>query len=271
MKAYTAAATATILLSTISSTTAFAPSATPFLSKYTETRRFIQPSSTLQMAVSAPDITVRDEINAMHIKDIRKELESYGIDNKSFFEKKELVDALLKARQEEVIPNYEKYEATIGSTDTTTSTFADTSFANTKTASSSKKDKNWFQTLKDNVTEGVKGVARSERIKLEMAKLKDVKVKELKNELESYGFSTKSYFEKSEFERAVAEARVDGVTKKYSSSAASGSDPSSSSRGNRATSSTNNEDWDPSYKNVFVKRFDASTIDPRGVIDIRAR
>ena len=269
MKAYTAAA-ATILLSTISST-AFAPSA-PFFSKYTETRRSIQPSSTLQMAVSAPDITVRDEINAMHIKDIRKELESYGIDNKSFFEKKEMVEALLKARQEEMIPNYEEYEATIGSTDTTTTTTsADTSFfANTKTASSSKKDKNWFQTLKDNVTEGVKGVARSERIKLEMAKLKDVKVKELKNELESYGFSTKSYFEKREFERAVAEARVDGVTKKYSSSAASGSDSSRSSRGNRATS-TNNEDWDPSYKNVFVKRFDSSTIDPRGVIDIRAR
>ena len=268
MKAYTAAA-ATILLSTISST-AFAPSA-PFFSKYTETRRSIQPSSTLQMAVSAPDITVRDEINAMHIKDIRKELESYGIDNKSFFEKKEMVDALLKARQEEMIPNYEEYEATIGSTDTTTTTSADTSFfANTKTASSSKKDKNWFQTLKDNVTEGVKGVARSERIKLEMAKLKDVKVKELKNELESYGFSTKSYFEKREFERAVAEARVDGVTKKYSSSAASGSDSSSSSRRNWADS-TNNEDWDPSYKNVFVKRFDSSTIDPRGVIDIRAR
>ena len=185
--AYYTAAAATTLLSTISST-AFAPSATPLFSKYTGTRRFIQPSSTLQMAVSAPDITVRDEINAMHIKDIRKELESYGIDNKSFFEKKEMVDALLKARQEEMIPNYEEYEATIGSTDTTTTTSADTSFfANTKTASSSKKDKNWFQTLKDNVTEGVKGVARSERIKLEMAKLKDVKVKELKNELESYG------------------------------------------------------------------------------------
>ena len=269
MKAYFTAAAATTLFSTISST-AFAPSATPFFSKYTDTRRSIQPSSTLQMAVSAPDITVRDEINAMHIKDIRKELESYGIDNKSFFEKKEMVDALLKARQEEMIPNYEEYEATIGSTDTTTTTSADTSFfANTKTASFSKKDKNWFQTLKDNVTEGVKGVARSERIKLEMAKLKDVKVKELKKELESYGLFG-SYFEKSEFERAVAEARVDGVTKKYSSSAASGSDSSSSSRGNRATS-TNNEDWDPSYKNVFVKRFDSSTIDPRGVIDVRAR
>ena len=93
---------------------------------------------------------------------------------------------------------------------------------------------------------------------------------ELKKELESYGFPTKSYFEKTEFERAVAEARVDGVTKKYSSSAASGSDSSSSSRRNRATS-TNNEDWDPSYKNVFVKRFDSSTIDPRCVIDVRPR
>lgn len=259
MKSYSKAAAA-VLLSIGISSTAFVPSANTY------TGRYIPPSSTLQMVVSAaPDITVRDEINAMHIKDIRKKLDSYGINDKSFLEKKELVDALLKARQEEYIANYEAYEATIGSpTDATTTSATDRSVSSRNgyktSSSSSKKGKTWFQSLKDNVTEGVKGVARKERIKLEMAKLKDVKVKDLKKELASYDYSTKSYFEKSEFERAVAEARVDGVTTKCTSSA--------SSRGNRATSNT--ENWDPAYKNVFVKRFDASTIDPRGVIDVRA-
>lgn len=226
--------------------------------------------SALNMAVASPPspayVTVRDEINAMLIKDIRQELDSYGIPNKSFFEKKELVEALVKARQEEWIHDY---ETTIG-TDTTakTTTTSGSSFAenddNGNTASK-KKDKSWFKEFKDNMVDqfssNVKGIARKERIKLEMAKLKDVKVKELKQELESYGVSTKSYFEKSEFVREVAKARVDGVNKKAASRTAS-----SSSRGNR-----DDEVWDPSYNNVFVKRFDASTIDQSGMIDVRAR
>jgi len=47
-----------------------------------------------------------------------------------------------------------------------------------------------------------------------MSKAQSQKVSELKSELESYGVSTKSFFEKSEFVRSVAEARVDGVVKK---------------------------------------------------------
>lgn len=54
---------------------------------------------------------------------------------------------------------------------------------------------------------------RKERLEKEVAKCQEMKVGDLKKELESYGISTKIYFEKSEFVFAVAEARVDGLPK----------------------------------------------------------
>lgn len=49
-----------------------------------------------------------------------------------------------------------------------------------------------------------------------------MKASELKKELEERGVSTKALFEKSEFVQALAEARVDGVQKKASSSGSGG-------------------------------------------------
>jgi uncharacterized protein with GYD domain len=133
----------------------------------------------LSVASSAlPDTKV------MKAAELRKELQSYGISTKSFFEKGELVDAVNKARVEgkKQIKNGKEAEAASGSAS-----------SNSEASSSSK--------------------PRSERLAEEMEKCKSMKVGELKKELESFGISTKSFFEKSEFVKALAEARVDGVAK----------------------------------------------------------
>ena len=220
-------------------------------------------------APSSPDISVRDEINAMRLADIKKELDSYGVDSNAFFEKKELVEALVKARQEEWIHN--EFETTTPPFDTSAST-SSSGYASAPSSTykykdtSSKKKKGWFQSFKDNVTDqfdkGVENIGRKARIDLEIAKLKDVTTKDLKKELESYGINTRSFFEKKQMTKAVAEARVDGVKK---------TSRTSSSKYSRSSTETEEEKWDPAYKNVYCRKFDASTIDPSGVIDIRAR
>ena len=306
----------TILLSTIATSTAFVPS-TPYKTTSLQQRPTLQrrgsslgnnilnhkekrhvseviSSRTNQhytplhmVSVSAPSspdsISVRDEIYAMRLADIKKELDSYGVDSNAFFEKKDLVEALVKARQEEWIHN--EFETTTPPFDTVTSsasndygssfdrnmwdasapsssTYEDTS---SSSSSSKKKKKGWFQSFKDNVTDqfdkGVENIGRKARIDLEMAKLKDIKTRDLKNELESYGINTRSFFEKKQMIKAVAEARVDGVKKTSRTS----------SKYSRSSTQSEGEKWDPSFKNVYCRKFDASTIDPSGVIDIRAR
>lgn len=56
------------------------------------------------MVTVLADPGLETEISGMKTKDIREELESYGISTHSFFEKGDLVDALAKARREERIP-----------------------------------------------------------------------------------------------------------------------------------------------------------------------
>mmetsp|Transcript_15561 Transcript_15561/g.24193 ORF Transcript_15561/g.24193 Transcript_15561/m.24193 type:complete len:365 (-) Transcript_15561:13-1107(-) len=131
-----------------------------------------------------------DEINAMRAGAIKKELESMGINTKTFLEKSELVDALVKAREEgrtgtPVVETKEaKEEEVEQDEDATTSTSSSTSSS----------------------------LSRAEKIAEEMQKCQSMKAGELKKELESLGISTKTFFEKSEFVKALAEARVDGVT-----------------------------------------------------------
>lgn len=108
-----------------------------------------------------------------------------------FFEKSELVDAVKKARAEGKSPKANGKEAP--SKSTSKSTESKSTESKSTDRSSSK--------------------PRSERLAEEMEKCKSMKVGELKKELQSYGISTKSFFEKSEFVRALAEARVDGVKK----------------------------------------------------------
>ncbi|KAL3809452.1 hypothetical protein ACHAXA_001280 [Cyclostephanos tholiformis] len=127
---------------------------------------------------------------------------------------------------------------------------------------------------------------RRERIQREMEKCNAMKVGELKKELESYGISTRSYFEKSEFVRAVAEARVDGVTapggggrgsnKKSSSSSGGGNASASSGRkgtnGGGGSGRAKEEPRDPSYRDVIVSKFPGNKGLLEGkILDVRAR
>ena len=63
-------------------------------------------------------------------------------------------------------------------------------------------------------------------------------VSELKKKLTDMGISCKSFFEKSEFVKAYAEAMVDGTKK------------TGTGRG------AQQEDYDPSYRDVQMQRFD---------------
>ena len=137
---------------------------------------------------STEEADLETEIKSMRVGAIKQELESYGISTKKFLEKSELVDALVKARKEGKTP-------------------VSTASPSSSHASSTTVDAETSSTSTTNPAE------RQSRLDQEMESCKSMKVSDLKSELESYGISTASYFEKSEFVRAVAEARVDGVTK----------------------------------------------------------
>lgn len=132
----------------------------------------------------------------MRVGAIKQELESYGISTRTFLEKRELVDALVQARKDGKTP-VATAPSPSPSPATTTASASTTTSTSSSTASSSST---------------VSGADRQARIQEEMEKAKSQKVGELKSELESYGVSTNTFFEKTEFVRAVAEARVDGVT-----------------------------------------------------------
>ena len=169
----------------------------------------------------------------MKIGEMRKELESYGMSTKSFLEKKELAEAVVKARAEGKTP--------IKEPDTASSTARSTATSSSSSSSSTT------------------GESREERIKKEMEKCQSMKVGELKKELETLGISTKSFFEKSEFVKALAEARVDGVQKQQQQRSATG-------RGARE------ELYDPEYKDVVMQKFKGDPRLLAGsVIDIRLK
>lgn len=174
------------------------------------------------------------EIESMRAGEIRKELESYGISCKSFFEKSELVDALKKARAEGKTPiNGAKVNDDASASSSTASSGASTSSGGTADS----------------------GASRDEKIKAEMEKCKAMKVGDLKKELQSLGVSTKSFFEKSEFVKALAEARVDGVKKRGGAGQGFG----------RGSSQPQEEDepYDPSYRDVVMQKMNVDPRDPR--------
>lgn len=177
-----------------------------------------------------------EDVSKLRAGELRKELQSYGISTKSFFEKSELVDAVKKARAEGKKPIDNNQSSGTGSTGASgsTSTGPKTSSDSSKSTDSSSRD---------------------EKLAKEMEKCKSMKVGELKKELESYGISTKSFFEKSEFVRALAEARVDGVKK-------------GAGAGNRRAASRE-EEYDPSYRDVQVMKMDARMLGMDPVIDVR--
>jgi predicted transcriptional regulator len=105
--------------------------------------------------MAASDEAMESEISAMKAKDIRQELESYGIPTKSFFEKSELVDALIQARKEG--------KTLIETNDTATVNGAEEASATSAASGST-----------------TSGSSRQDRMKEEMAKCKSTKVSELK-------------------------------------------------------------------------------------------
>ena len=174
------------------------------------------------------------DIESMRAGEIRKELESYGISCKSFFEKSELVEALKKARAEGKTPiNGAKVNGDASASSSTTSSGTSTSAGGT----------------------GDSGASREEKIKAEMEKCKSMQVGDLKKELQSLGVSTKSFFEKSEFVKALAEARVDGVKKRGGAGQGFG-------RG-RSQPQEEDEPYDPSYRDVVMQKMNVDPRDPR--------
>ncbi|KAL7524822.1 hypothetical protein ACHAXR_000729 [Thalassiosira sp. AJA248-18] len=199
----------------------------------------LRPPSVLQMAATTSDEDLKKEISALRAKEIRQELESYGISTKSFFEKSEMVEALVKARQEGKTPIDTGVNGEVNGDAAATNVNGDSSSSSSSTTSTAD---------------------RKERLEKEMETCKKMKVGELKKELESYGISTKSFFEKSEFVRAVAEVRVDGPPKK------------SSTGPNGASGRVEEEPRDPSYRDVVVTKFQGQGMLGGGkLIDVRAR
>jgi hypothetical protein len=129
-----------------------------------------------------------DDIASMRAGEIKKELESYGIPTVSFVEKSELVEALENARAQGLKPKKEPQKSTANTT--------------TSSKTSSKREEKVEPTR-----------PREERLAEEMEKCSTMKAGELKKELQERGISTASFFEKSDFVKALAEARVDNVTK----------------------------------------------------------
>jgi anti-sigma28 factor (negative regulator of flagellin synthesis) len=160
----------------------------------------------------------------MKATDIRKELESYGISTKAFLEKKELVEALEKARADGRAPK------TNAKSDTTS-----TSAVNGESAPSS--------------------ASRQEKLEMELNKANRMKVGELKKALQDLGISTKSFFEKTEFVKAYAEAMVDGPPKKKAGTGGGGQQTK--------------EEYDPSYRDVVMQKFDPRQLLSNRIIDIR--
>jgi len=159
----------------------------------------------------------------MRVKELRAELQSYGISTKSFFEKSELVEAVVEARKDSATPTGAG-GADADSSSSTSSDGGGGGSSSSSTASSSSSS----STTGSRVTQLAK----------EIEKCNSMKVSELRSELASYGISTKSFFEKSEFVRACAEARVDG------------------SRGNGGGGDWGDkqEEYDPSYRDVVMQK-----------------
>jgi hypothetical protein len=140
--------------------------------KHTNGRRYADSNKRTRL-YSLPNV------DSMKAADMRRELEDYGISTKSFLEKRELMDALNKARAEGRQPKSR----------TTTATTTSTESASASSGGQSN---------------------REEELEKYRQEAMNMKFAELRHALKRMGISTNSFFEKSEFIRAYAEAKVDG-------------------------------------------------------------
>ena len=178
--------------------------------------------------------SLKPPIDTMTGREMKLELESYGISTKSFFEKNEYCTALEKARADGLQQPTQQNDHT--NTATAKST-ASSSTTNTSSSSSSS------------------SLSREERIRTEMQSCQTMAARDMKQELEHvYGISTRSLFEKSEFVRALAEARVDGITRTTTTSTSKTNNNNSNNNNNN----NNNNEGYAEYKDVEVLTDDSS-------------
>lgn len=205
----------------------------------------------------------------MRIKEMRSELESYGISTKTFLEKREFLDALKKARDEGMAPTNGATKEPAKADTTAAGEYADAySYYNQQNGNTQAPGNNGYsngnaqanangysngsaqtdasrtqtngsqQANNNNKTPGVP--SRADRLEAEIKSARNMRVSELKQKLKDMGVNTKSFFEKTEFVRAYAEAMVDGIN----------SGPSQSQQ---------QEGYDPDYRDVVVQKFDPKT------------
>ena len=182
------------------------------------------------------------EIEEMRVGEIKQELESYGISTNSFLEKKEMIEALSKARAEGKTPiNKEEAKVESSEKEETKSSAADFPAEEDKTSS-----------------ESTSSSSRSERLAKEKENAESMKISELKQALKDRGIRTTTFLEKSEFVRAYAEAIVDGVT---------------AGGGSSSSSTKSDEPYDASYRDVTMRKMSKEDAQRLflggGVIDIR--
>lgn len=162
----------------------------------------------LYSSSSTPSSTTSEndevDISSMRAKDMKAELEGYGISTKSFLEKSELMAALQKARKD----GSKQQQPIHSSSSTTTTTSSSTT---TASGNSSRKNSN---TTTDPYPEKEKDTTtstRQERLEKELEQCRSMKASELQKELRERGINTKALLEKKEFVQALAEARVDNI------------------------------------------------------------
>ncbi|CAB9526397.1 expressed unknown protein [Seminavis robusta] len=213
------------------------------------------------------------EIKDMKLREMRTELEGYGISTRSFLEKREFLDALKKARDEGMTPingrsndnpqaQQEKsangyYQGSAGyaqsakySTESSNgqtykrATRNGASAQQTKTTTTNNSHSNGAeqQQQRNGSTDKTSSSSRKQRLQQELEKAKTMRVGELRQQLKEMGINTKAFFEKSEFVRAYAEAIVDGK------GGASGSSQQQQQQ---------QEPFDPEYRDVVLQKFDA--------------
>ena len=136
----------------------------------------------------------QSDITKMRAIEIKKELESYGIDTKKFLEKSELVQALQQARDEGKTPLDQKKDDDLSSSSSSSASSQSTTTLDSSSTDQSK--------------------PREERLQEELVNCQTMKALELKQELKERGVSTTALFEKSELVQALANARVDGIMTK---------------------------------------------------------
>jgi len=260
---------------------------------------FTQKRKTSPSTILSYADTPEDSLPNMKASEMKKELESFGISTKSMFDRKEFEKALIEARLDDLkkrrksklTNEKDKKETTSvdsSETDTTSmwgktkkkkeknddfrekmsSTWKNVASTAKNVLETHKKKSSDNSSSKEKSTSSKKKSARQRRFELAMEEGRAMKLSDLKNELTDRGISITSFFEKSDLIDAYANAIAENVKKlEYETK-----NDKKSSRGKKkntkkkSSNYRNNENFDPSYKDVVMHAFDPSSILPGDVI-----